>query len=167
MGFGFALLVSLSMVTAVDAPLMPPHQPEDIRGYREGAGRGIAWKQAALGVLYYMGQGVPQDYAEAVKWYSKAADQGFAEAQYNLALAYFDGLGALRDYSKAYFWANIAATLDPISPMATEYGRTEAKPEYIQFRDKAAAKLSPVQLSATQKRCRQWLADFEKREAKK
>jgi len=167
MVFGLVSMVSLFLVTVFDAPTVLPHQPEDVHGYREGADQGVAWQQAALGYLYLTGQGVPQDYAESLKWYNKAAGQGFPEAQYFLAFIYFDGRGVPRDYSKAYFWANIAVTLDPVSPLAIMNGRKEAKQEYLQLRDDVAAKLSPTQLAATQKRCRQWLSVFEKRRAKK
>ena len=42
--------------------------------------------QLNRGVMYYIGQRVPQDYKEAVKWYRRAADQGHAQAQHNLSL---------------------------------------------------------------------------------
>ena len=47
-----------------------------LREYRPLAEQGDAAAQAALGVIYHYGQGVPQDYAEAVRWYRKAAAQG-------------------------------------------------------------------------------------------
>jgi hypothetical protein len=167
MGFGLASLVLLSLVTAAEPITTLPHQPEDIRRYQEGAGQGKFWDQAILGYLYDMGVGVPQDHAEAVNWYTKAAEQGLAESQYNLAILYSSGRGVRRDYAKAYFWANIAVTLDPSNPIARVNGRTEPKPEYVEFRDEVAAKLSPSQLAAAQKRCRQWLDAYEKRRAKK
>ena len=34
-----------------------------------------------LGVCYYNGRGVEQNYEEAVKWYKKAAEQGNDDAQ--------------------------------------------------------------------------------------
>ena len=37
-----------------------------------------------LGILYYRGEGVVQDYAEAAKWFRLAAEQGYAPAQENL-----------------------------------------------------------------------------------
>ncbi len=40
--------------------------------------------QVNLGVMYTLGFGVPQDYAEAMKWYRLAAEQGLAGGQYNL-----------------------------------------------------------------------------------
>ena len=40
------------------------------------AEQGIADAQYNLGVMYYNGWGVPQDYSAAVSWYRKAAEQG-------------------------------------------------------------------------------------------
>jgi hypothetical protein len=144
-----------------------PHQAEDIRRYREEAARGDSSAQVILGALYAAGRGVPQDYAEALRWKKKAAAQGNPEAQYNLAVAYDNGQGVPRNYSKVYFWANLAATLWPTDPTSVWKGLEEEKEGFVKFRDKAAAKLSPAQLLATQKRCRQWLEEFEKRKAQK
>src|SRR5438874_281250 len=47
-----------------------------MRLLRPLADQGDAVAQARLGLLYQLGEGVPQDYAEAVKWYRLAADQG-------------------------------------------------------------------------------------------
>ncbi len=45
-----------------------------LREWRPLAKQGNAKAQNNLGVMYYNGQGVPQDYAEAVKWWRKAAE---------------------------------------------------------------------------------------------
>jgi len=37
--------------------------------------------QHDIGVLYYRGTGVAQDYLEAARWFRRAADQGLAEAE--------------------------------------------------------------------------------------
>ena len=34
-----------------------------------------------LGICFYNGDGVSQDYGEAVKWWKKAAEQGYDEAK--------------------------------------------------------------------------------------
>ena len=47
--------------------------------------------QYNLGVMYYLGQGVPKDYQEAVQWLRKAAVQELAEAQYDLGVSYDKG----------------------------------------------------------------------------
>ena len=70
---------------------------------------GDAEAQSNLGLMYYHGDGVPEDDKEAVKWYRKAAEQGDAEAQYNLGLMYDKGEGVLEDSVTAYAWCNIAA----------------------------------------------------------
>ena len=62
-----------------------------------------------LGVMYYTGQGVEQDFKEAVKWYQKAADQGYATAQYSLGVMYGEGSGVLQDDVTAYAWWDISA----------------------------------------------------------
>ena len=65
--------------------------------------------QYNLGVKYYFGEGVPQDYKEAVKWFTKAAEQGDAKAQYNLGNKYRKGEGVPQDYKEAVKWFTKAA----------------------------------------------------------
>ena len=79
-------------------------------GIRKLAEQNDAQAQVFLGVIYYYGQGVEQDFKEALKWYQKAAEQGLASAQYNLGLRYQYGKGVEQNYVTAYAWRNIAAT---------------------------------------------------------
>ena len=65
--------------------------------------------QFKLGLMYYHGEGVEQDYSEAFKWYSKAAEQGYAGAQTNLGLMYSEGKGTAQDYVQAVKWYKLAA----------------------------------------------------------
>ena len=53
------------------------------------AEQGDAEAQYNLGVSYYNGEGVAQDYAEAAYWFHKAAEQGNAYGQYGLADLYY------------------------------------------------------------------------------
>ena len=55
-----------------------------LRLWRPRAAQGVALAQNNLGLMYYNGQGLPQDYDEAAKWYRLAAEQGNATAQSNL-----------------------------------------------------------------------------------
>jgi len=73
------------------------------------AEQGYAEAQNNLGMMYYFGDGVPQDYQEAVKWYRKAAEQGQAEAQYNLGVLYDQGKGVPQDSQEAVKWYRRAA----------------------------------------------------------
>jgi TPR repeat protein len=82
---------------------------EDARAFRVRADQGDAEAQFKLGVLYYQGKGVPQNYSEALRWYQKSADQGYAKAQYNLSDLYYQGKGVQQDYSEAVRWSRKAA----------------------------------------------------------
>ncbi len=43
--------------------------------------RKLASAQTNLGMMYYNGKGVEQNYAEAVRWYKKAAEQDDVDAK--------------------------------------------------------------------------------------
>ena len=64
------------------------------------AEQGDADAQFNLAVLYYYGDGVPQDYAKARQWWEQAAAQGHADAQYNLGQLYFFWHGVPQDLGK-------------------------------------------------------------------
>ena len=59
--------------------------------------------------MYYLGEGVLQDYKEALRWYRLSAEQGNANAQGNLAVLYAFGDGVIKDYVYAHMWGNIAS----------------------------------------------------------
>lgn len=56
--------------------------------FRQGAERGHAPSQCALGLCYYNGRGCSADATTAMHWFHEAALQGYAEAQYQLANGY-------------------------------------------------------------------------------
>ena len=58
--------------------------------------------QYRLGICYYIGQGITQDYTKAVYWYTKAANQGHSNAQNSLAVCYENGQGVSQDYAQAF-----------------------------------------------------------------
>ena len=72
------------------------------------AEQGYVDAQYNLGVCYYNGDGVKQDYYEAFRWYKAAAEQGYAKAQCNLGLCYKYGDGVEKDFKEAYYWYLIA-----------------------------------------------------------
>lgn len=65
------------------------------------AEQGDADAQYSLGVRYFCGHGVRQDYAEAAKWFRKAAEQGHATGQYYIANAYYHGRGVPRNQAES------------------------------------------------------------------
>ena len=81
-----------------------------LREIKPLAEQGIASAQFNLGLMYFNGQGVPQDYKIAAKWYTLAAEQGHADAQSNLGVMYGIGRGVIQDNVYAHMWLNIAAS---------------------------------------------------------
>jgi TPR repeat protein/predicted secreted protein len=65
--------------------------------------------QYDLGVLYYSGNGVKQDYSQAALWYRRAAQQGNADAQYSLGNMFLMGEGLTQDDNQAKHWYTLAA----------------------------------------------------------
>ncbi|MDC0305254.1 TonB family protein [bacterium] len=65
---------------------------------------GYADAESNLGNMYYLGDGVPQDYAEALKWFRKSAAQGNAKAQLGLGVIYLGGKGVPKDYAESLKW---------------------------------------------------------------
>ena len=64
--------------------------------------------QFDVGVRYWAGDQVPQDYAQAVRWFSLAAEQGNVAAQAMLSDCYWAGRGVPADPMRAYFWSFLA-----------------------------------------------------------
>lgn len=73
------------------------------------AQQGEVAAQAAIGVMYHIGQGVQQDYAKAAEWYRRAAEKGNAASQADLGVMYTKGAGVERDLVMAYVWYDLAA----------------------------------------------------------
>ena len=70
---------------------------------------GNADAQHLLGLMYYMGRGVPRDYRLAMQWHRKAAEQGKADAQYVIGAMYYTGNSVPQDHQQAVSWFRKAA----------------------------------------------------------
>ena len=153
------------------------------REWRPLAEQGNAKAQHNLGVMYEIGEGVPQDFAEAVKWYRKAAEQGVADAQFNLGIMYGNGQGVPQNDAEAVKWYRKAAEQGVAIAQYTiglRYHNGKGVPQdYVQAhmrynlaasrfppgedRDKAvknrdivAKRMTPAQISEAQKLAREW-----------
>ncbi len=72
--------------------------------------------QYELGLIYQLGQSVPQNHAIAKKWYQKAALAGQPKAQTQLGILYKQGLGTPLDTLKARKWLERAVIQnDPLA----------------------------------------------------
>jgi TPR repeat protein len=70
---------------------------------------GDADAQQLLGLMYYMGRGVPRDYKQAFAWDYKAAQKGKADAQYVVGAMYYTGNAVPQDEKLAVQWFRKAA----------------------------------------------------------
>ena len=114
--------------------------------------------------MYYIGDGIPQDYGEAFKWYRKAAQQGYASAQFYLGWMYENGEGVDQSYVTAHVWYNLAWVHD--NEKAREYSVVSYLPMLLcvvhvnekarEYRDSIAKKMTPVQIAEAQRLAREW-----------
>ena len=160
---------------------------EQVEKYRRDAERGDASAQFKMALMYDLGQGMLQNYAEAVRWYRKAAEQSFVEAQYNLGCMYDSGEGVPQEYAEAVIWYRKAAERGHANAqknLGAKYGRGQGVPQshaeaYVWLsvalmsgneaaiisRDYAGAKLSPEELSKAQKRVANLYQEIQQRKA--
>ena len=113
-----------------------------LKEWRPLAEQGEARAQTNLGVMYRLGEGVPQDDTEAVRWYRRAAEQGHTKAQFKLGAMYFMGRGVPQDDVQAHMWLNLAAAPGHELPR--------------KIRDNLAEKMTPAQLAEAQRLAREW-----------
>ena len=77
--------------------------------YRAAAVQGHKIAAYKLGVCYFYGRGVTQNYNEAFKLYQYAANEGCAEAQNDLGVCYEKGYGVSESAEIAFKWYSQAA----------------------------------------------------------
>ncbi len=117
--------------------------PTALKEWRPLAEQGNADAQFNLGVMYYFGRGVRQDYKEAVRWYRLAAAQGHASAQYKLGSMYHHGRQDVpRDFVQAHMWSSLAAA------QGHELARKD--------RGLLAEKMTHAQLTEAHRLAREW-----------
>ena len=65
--------------------------------------------QYNLGVRYYNGDGLVQNYSEAVHWFRMSVSQKNVAAQNNLGICYYNGNGVEKNLERAAYWFRISA----------------------------------------------------------
>jgi hypothetical protein len=143
------------------------------------AEQGNASAQLNLGLMYEMGEGVPEDFVEAVRWWRLAAEQGHASAQYNLGYMYDTGEDVPQDFVEAVRWYRLAAEQGAASAQYTiglMYANGEGVPEdhvlaYMWYnlaaaqghesaqnnKDIAESRMTREQIAEAQRLSREWL----------
>ncbi|WP_293834840.1 hypothetical protein [uncultured Parolsenella sp.] len=107
-------------------------------GYKMGISRGDAACMNDLGVLYYMGDLVEQDYVKAAELYEMAMNHGCYQSIINLGYIWEYGRTGERDYQKAYQYYALAAALADSSEAAYKLGDMYSRGKFVE-RDMAKA----------------------------
>jgi TPR repeat protein len=97
----------LAMIATGDrSPMHPARDPDSLQ---KAAERGDASAQFKLGMMYRIGEDVPENAGTAAEWLEKAAAQGNVDAQYNLGMMYRMGEGVPENSARAAEWFEKAA----------------------------------------------------------
>ena len=82
--------------------------PEALKLIQKAADQGLADAQVALGWIYDVGYGVPQDHAAAASWYQMAGDQVDQKSLFRLGKMYAEGDGVIQNDGEAAKWFRLA-----------------------------------------------------------
>src|SRR5262252_432525 len=145
---------------------------------RRSAEGGDASAQNKLGLLYYEGKGVPQNYLQAKRWFEEGAKQGHARAQTNLGTLYLQGEGAPQSDQMALFWFNQGAEQRDalaFARLGLMYARgrgvlqdsiqaymwynlsaAQGETRSAEARDALAQRMTPAQIAEAQRLAREW-----------
>ena len=72
--------------------------------FKRAAVNGMSLAEYALGVMYYKGRTVRQDFKAAGRWFRKSAENGYPPAEYALGLMFEEGHGVMKDLLTAQNW---------------------------------------------------------------
>ena len=64
-----------------------------------------------LGIMYYEGKNIPQNYDEAMKWFKTAADLGNSQGMFYTGVMYYKALSVPKDVGQATIWFQKASDL--------------------------------------------------------
>ena len=107
--FLLSLFLIISFQSNANADSKDFHWHKDFYWYENAAKNGDVNAQATLGLAYFEGEEIAQDYKKAFYWLEKAAKQGEVYAQGLLGHMYIEGLGAQKNPKKAFYWLEKAA----------------------------------------------------------
>lgn len=80
------------------------NEADELLSITKSAEQGDAPAQYNMGVSYFFGNGVSQDYKQAIDWFLKATEQNNAEAEAFLGEMYDTGQGVVKNDKKAAKW---------------------------------------------------------------
>lgn len=113
----------------------------DIASLETLVNKGDAEAQLKLGLKYYFGKGVEQDYKKAFELFKKSAEQGNKTAQYNLCIVYGLGRGVEKNEDESFKWLlKSKGITKQYTPEELEFKRLQQKPkELVEWLNKRIA----------------------------
>ncbi|BBM87217.1 trypsin-like peptidase domain-containing protein [Candidatus Uabimicrobium amorphum] len=95
------------------------HHENNVFWYRKMAAKDNSQAMYYLGLCFYYGEGVSQNYQKAQQWFEKATDYKNSSAMYELGYCYYYGINTAMDREKAVLLFTNAALLGNAHAMNT------------------------------------------------
>jgi uncharacterized protein len=132
---------------------VPQDYAAAVHWFRKAVEEGQPWDETFheacahydLGLMYYNGHGVAQDYAVAANCYRRAAELGDTNARFNLGLMFQNGQGVPRDLVESHMWLELS--IDRVS---------RADYERVAHLERVASRMTSQQIAEAQRRARDW-----------
>jgi TPR repeat protein len=119
-----------------------PNSVEAAKWARMAAEQGQQKAQLLIAMMYYKGEGFPQNYAEAATQFQPLADSGNLTAQFYLGEMHAEGRGVPENIVTAHMWFNLAAA----------QGHSQVR----ERRDSLATIITREQISEAQRLALEW-----------
>ncbi len=165
------------------------HYGEALEILQPLAEQGHGPSQFDLGLMYYRGHGVPQDYKIAAYWSRKSAEQGNMLAQGMIGFMYLTGKGYQQDDTEAFIWLYKAADqgfAEAIAAVGNMYYEGKGTPKDLvqahkwmnlystlsiqsdvqrqasDLKTKIETEMTPAQISEAKRLAVEWFKEFNK-----
>jgi TPR repeat protein len=113
------------VITEIQSKLVDLHRNYQNKNYNLAlqqaqalASQGNADAMNLLGMMYYFGDGVPQNFGTAFDWYEKAFIAGDEESPHHIGRFFFNGEGVEKDDREAFYWYQHAALRGNLAGMS-------------------------------------------------
>ncbi len=114
----YSKIVKTEINDAYEHSYMLDAYKKAVKWYNLSAIQNDACAQNNLGLCFFAGHGVKQNYRIALFWFNLAARQGNYTAEYNLGRMYYYGKGVRKNYKSAVYWFKFSANQGDSSAQA-------------------------------------------------
>ena len=91
--------------------------------FKKGAIKGYALAQYQVGVMYFRGEGIKQDYEKAFYWLDKASKQYHLDARFQVGLMYLNGIFVDKNVEGAFRLFKSLAEREEHAPAQNQLGK--------------------------------------------